>query len=75
VCGAAALARIVDRGCSTSPPSIPYAPPDTTAASRFSLRPSRLRALIAQAVRRTVGKWVGETYRRLPMIVPMVIEI
>jgi ribonuclease J len=26
-------------------------------------------------VRRTVGKWVGETYRRQPMIVPTVIEI
>ncbi|MFZ0833104.1 MAG: ribonuclease J [Mycobacterium sp.] len=30
---------------------------------------------IAQAVRRTVGKWVGEKYRRQPMIVPTVIEI
>jgi len=30
---------------------------------------------IAQAVRRTVGKWVGEGYRRQPMIVPTVIEI
>ncbi|WP_135453793.1 ribonuclease J [Mycobacterium sp. DL99] len=30
---------------------------------------------IAQAIRRTVGKWVGETYRRQPMIVPTVIEI
>src|ERR1700758_586999 len=30
---------------------------------------------IAQAVRRTVGKWIGETYRRQPMIVPTVIEI
>lgn len=30
---------------------------------------------IAQAVRRTVGKWVGETFRRHPMIVPTVIEI
>jgi ribonuclease J len=29
---------------------------------------------IAQAVRRTVGKWVGETYRRQPMIVPTVLE-
>jgi ribonuclease J len=32
-------------------------------------------ARIAQAVRRTVGKWVGDTYRRQPMIVPTVIEI
>jgi ribonuclease J len=30
---------------------------------------------IAQAVRRTIGKWVGETYRRQPMIVPTVLEI
>jgi len=30
---------------------------------------------IAQAVRRAVGKWVGETYRRQPMIVPTVLEI
>jgi ribonuclease J len=30
---------------------------------------------IAQAVRRTVGKWVGEIYRRQPMIVPTVLEI
>jgi ribonuclease J len=30
---------------------------------------------IAQAVRRAVGKWVGETYRRQPMIVPTVVEI
>lgn len=30
---------------------------------------------IAQAARRAVGKWVGETYRRQPMIVPTVIEV
>ncbi|OBG22879.1 ribonuclease J [Mycolicibacterium celeriflavum] len=30
---------------------------------------------IAQAARRGVGKWVGETYRRQPMIVPTVIEV
>src|ERR1700744_1974621 len=30
---------------------------------------------IAQAVRRAVGKWVGETYRRQPMIVPTVIDV
>jgi ribonuclease J len=32
-------------------------------------------ARIAQAVRRAVGKWVGEAYRRQPMIVPTVLEI
>ncbi|HXO51852.1 MAG TPA: ribonuclease J, partial [Mycobacterium sp.] len=30
---------------------------------------------IAQGVRRVIGKWVAETYRRQPMIVPTVIEI
>jgi ribonuclease J len=30
---------------------------------------------IAQAVRRAIGKWVGEVYRRQPMIVPTIIEI
>jgi ribonuclease J len=30
---------------------------------------------IAQAARRTIGKWVGEKYRRQPMVVPTVIEI
>ncbi|MET4431437.1 ribonuclease J [Mycolicibacterium sp. 624] len=30
---------------------------------------------IAQAVRRAVGKWVGETYRRQPMIVPTILEV
>jgi ribonuclease J len=30
---------------------------------------------IAQAVRRIVGKWVGEKYRRQPMIVPTVLEV
>ncbi len=30
---------------------------------------------IAQAVRRVVGRWVAETYRRRPMIVPTVIAV
>jgi ribonuclease J len=30
---------------------------------------------IAQAARRGIGKWVGDVYRRQPMIVPTVIEI
>ncbi len=40
-------------------------------ASQNITDPSR----IAQVARRAVGKWVGETYRRQPMIVPTVIEI
>lgn len=30
---------------------------------------------IAQAVRRVVGKWVADTYRRRPMIVPNVLPV
>ncbi|HYO01974.1 MAG TPA: ribonuclease J [Mycobacterium sp.] len=30
---------------------------------------------IAQAARRAIGKWVGDKYRRQPMIVPTVIEV
>ena len=30
---------------------------------------------IAQAVRRVVGRWVSDTYRRRPMIVPVVVEV
>ncbi|MQA01434.1 MAG: RNase J family beta-CASP ribonuclease [Streptosporangiales bacterium] len=30
---------------------------------------------LSQLVRRTVGKWVNETYRRRPMIVPFVVEV
>jgi ribonuclease J len=26
-------------------------------------------------VRRTVGRWVNENYRRRPMIIPVVIEV
>ena len=30
---------------------------------------------LAQAIRRTVGKWVSDTYRRRPMIIPTVLEV
>jgi ribonuclease J len=30
---------------------------------------------LQQRVRRVVGKWVGDTYRRRPMIIPVVIEV
>ena len=30
---------------------------------------------VAQAVRRVVGRWVGDTYRRRPMIVPTVLAV
>jgi ribonuclease J len=30
---------------------------------------------IAQSVRRVVGRWVSDTYRRRPMIVPTVLPV
>ncbi|CAN5200666.1 hypothetical protein BH20ACT5_BH20ACT5_23700 [soil metagenome] len=30
---------------------------------------------LAQAVRRVAGKWVADTYRRRPMIIPTVLEV
>jgi ribonuclease J len=30
---------------------------------------------LQQLVRRTLGKWVSDTYRRRPMIVPVVLEV
>jgi ribonuclease J len=30
---------------------------------------------LEQLVRRTVGRWVNETYRRRPMIIPLVVEV
>ena len=30
---------------------------------------------LGQLVRRTVGRWVNESYRRRPMIIPVVIEV
>ncbi len=42
-----------------------------TLATEKVTDPSR----IAQAARRAIGKWVGEVYRRQPMIVPTILEI
>jgi ribonuclease J len=30
---------------------------------------------LGQLVRRTVGRWVNDGYRRRPMIIPVVIEV
>jgi ribonuclease J len=30
---------------------------------------------LAHIVRRTVGRWVDQTYRRRPMLMPMVVEV
>jgi len=30
---------------------------------------------LQQVVRRVVGRWVNEAYRRRPMIIPLVVEV
>jgi ribonuclease J len=30
---------------------------------------------LSQLVRRTVGRWVNENYRRRPMIIPVVVDV
>jgi ribonuclease J len=30
---------------------------------------------LRQSLRRTVGKWVSDSYRRRPMIIPVVVEV
>ncbi|HEU4363721.1 MAG TPA: ribonuclease J [Mycobacterium sp.] len=73
---AAAAPHLLSRGFSEDPKALEpavrkvEAELETLAVERVT-DPAR----IAQAVRRTVGKWVGETYRRQPMIVPTVIEV
>jgi ribonuclease J len=72
----AAPAHLISRGFSEDPKALEPAAGKVEAeleilAADGITDPGR----IAQAVRRTVGKWVGETYRRQPMIVPTVIEV
>lgn len=73
---AAAPAHLYSRGFSEDPKALESVVHKVEAeleslASQVVTDPVR----IAQAVRRVVGKWVGETYRRQPMIVPTVLEI
>jgi ribonuclease J len=30
---------------------------------------------LGQLIRRTLGKWVSDNYRRRPMIIPVVVEV
>ena len=67
--------------------SRPAAPASTTRpsarSSRRSRKPSTRSAQdgvvephqLQQLVRRTLGKWVSDTYRRRPMILPVVVEV
>src|SRR5947209_6781550 len=72
----AALPQLISRGFSEDPKAL------EPAARKVEAELEQLAAdnvtdpvRIAQGVRRTVGKWVAETYRRQPMIVPTVIEV
>ena len=68
--------RVSGRGFSDDPKAL------DEAASLVEMELSRIEAegitdthRIAQAVRRVVGRWVAETYRRRPMIIPTVIPV
>ena len=73
---AAAPAHLHSRGFSEDPKALePVARKVEAELDQLASQNVTDPARIAQAVRRTVGKWVGETYRRQPMIVPTVIEV
>jgi ribonuclease J len=72
----AAPPHLYSRGFSEDPKALePVARKVSTELEALAANNVTDPARIAQVVRRTVGKWVGETYRRQPMIVPTVIEI
>ncbi|WP_193043267.1 ribonuclease J [Mycolicibacterium baixiangningiae] len=72
----ASPAQLMSRGFSEDPKALePVARKVADELERLATDVVTDPGRIAQAVRRTVGKWVGETYRRQPMIVPTVIEI
>jgi ribonuclease J len=69
-------AQLLSRGFSEDPKALePVARKVESELERLAADSVTDPGRIAQGVRRTVGKWVGETYRRQPMIVPTVIEI
>ncbi len=72
----ASPAQLMSRGFSEDPKALePVARKVADELERLATDVVTDPGRIAQAVRRTIGKWVGETYRRQPMIVPTVIEI
>jgi ribonuclease J len=75
-CKIAAPPHLHSRGFSEDPKALePVAPLIDAALQSLAAEKVTDPARIAQAVRRTIGKWVGEKYRRQPMIVPTVLEI
>ena len=60
----------------TTPSSTTVRPPHRGGAGRRPpRRASATRTSSQQLVRRTVGRWVSDTYRRRPMIIPLVVEV
>jgi len=72
----AAVPNLISRGFSEDPKALEPATRKVTEALE-ALAADKVTdpARIAQAVRRAVGKWVAEVYRRQPMIVPTVLEV
>ncbi len=68
--------HLSSRGFSDDPEA--FAPPWPWSRRRCAPRWSRGRSTRTgspRCVRRTVGKWVSDTYRRRPMIIPTVLEV
>ena len=72
----ATVPHLVSRGFSEDPKALEPATRKVTEALE-ALAADKVAdpVRIAQAVRRAVGKWVAEVYRRQPMIVPTVLEV
>ena len=72
----ATVPQLLSRGFSEDPKALEPATRKVTEALE-ALAADKVTdpARIAQAVRRAVGKWVAEVYRRQPMIVPTVLEV
>ena len=68
--------QISARGFSDSPSAfdavLPLIEAELDAAAAQGIADARQ---LAQGVRRVVGRWVSDTYRRRPMIIPVVVEV
>jgi ribonuclease J len=68
--------EILARGFSEDAKAFEGARPLIEQAVEASLREGNADAYqLQQVVRRTLGKWVADTYRRRPMILPVVVEV
>jgi ribonuclease J len=75
-CKVAAPPHLHSRGFSEDPKALePLIPLLDQALKSLASEKVTDPARIAQSVRRTIGKWVAEKYRRQPMIVPTVLEV